>query len=424
MTLAPLGICGCHFGDKPRAPAEDPPPDARRPQLKTRAELAAERAHEIKRGHVVPMAVPTVAAEKKPTPAPSPPPPPAAHPTKHSIQSDVLMVNGMALTMAQALYPLRDWIAQARQKLPPAKFPRALGRRIAAHVRNEVGTLLIYEKAFSKLDEQKKKMLDKMIEQRVAERVSRDFGDSQARFEEHLHRYGLTLEQYREMQKRRLLAQSYSHDTFAPQIHIRRDELLAYYRENLPKYTKEETREFLLIAAPFEKFLPEGMSWERAPRSAKARARLAAKRRIRQAQEALAHRSFADVAREFSAGIHAKEGGSWGEIGLPLRPPYEQLSKRIFSYHEGQHSQPIKTDTGWYIVGCGKIHHAERSSFEDVQDEIRTELENERFAKRANAYINRLARHATISNMRAFVQRAVDRVLAGWPEPTLESARR
>ncbi len=416
--LVLLTTCGCGWMNRPAVENQpEPPPDASRPRLKTRAELAAQREALIRAGKIKPAPTPTVAAEARPQPAAPPTVEPPKRPTEHSIRSDVLMVNGQTLSVAEVLYPLRDWVASKQAELPPARFARALRERLRRHVPAEVGTLLVYEKALAQLPEQRKEVLDKLVERRVAEQVARDFGGSDARFEEHLHRHGLTLETYRQMVKRQLLAQSYAYDLFSPQIHIRRSELLSYYREHIADYSQAETREFLLIAAPYARFLPEGTTWQRASRNARAAARLKAKRHIQKACEELGRRSFAEVAREYSLGGHARDGGSWGQIGLPLKkPPYDELSARIFRMRSGEYTQPIKTDVGWFIVGCGRIEPAVRKSFAEVQDEIRDKLEQERFDRSRARYMAKLAQRATISNMQPFIERAVEQVVTGrWP---------
>jgi len=212
-----------------------------------------------------------------------------------------------------------------------------------------------------------------------------------------------------------MLVSSYTREMLMPQIHIRRDELLAYYRANEQRFGTPETREFRLIALPFAAFLPEGVSWERTGPAARAQARLRARRQAEAAYQALATRDFAEVAREYSRGVQARNGGSWGQIGQPLQPPYDELSRRVFELGEGQYSEPIETERGWYIVGCGRIVPATKRSFAEVQEELRAELENRRFAEVAGDYITKLAEKATISDLNAFISTAVARVLAGWP---------
>ncbi len=81
----------------------------------------------------------------------------------------------------------------------------------------------------------------------------------------------------------------------------------------------------------------------------------------------------------------------------------------IFDFEEGQFSEPIETDTGWYIVRCNRIQPASQRSFSEVQDELRNELMERRFAKLSTDYVLRLAENATIASFETFVAAAVRR---------------
>ena len=403
-------LVSCRSG---KAQSAAPPPDASRPQLKSEAELAADRAERVRTGAVVVTEAPLIETRARPA---SPPPPPAEpiKPNHDSIRGDILMVNNYTLTVSEVLYPLWEWVEQTRANQTPQGFINLLQKRITDQVRNDIGSLLIYEKAMAELPEQRVEMLDDAVQREINRRVSYRFGGSIARFENHLQQHGMTMEQMRRLVKRQMMVRSYTQQMLMPQVNVRRDELLAYYRENLKRYSTEATRELLLIAAPFDKFLPENVNWQSATTAAQARAKLQAMRHIRAAHEALATRDFQDVAREFSRGVHAADGGSWGPIGQPLRAPYDKPSEKIFLFSTGQYSEPIQTETGWYIAQCGTITPATQTPFADVQDEIRGELEDERFGQLAGKYIYHLAERATITDLPGFIAGAVERAVEGW----------
>ena len=402
-------------GGKSRDDSAAAPPDARRPALKTEAELAAEREERLASGEVVDAPTPTVEAEKKPEPEPEParPAAPVYAPSHDSIRSDILIINNSALTIAEALYPLRDWIIETQETATPRGFEEQLRRRLTDHVRQEIGSLLVYEKATSELADQQRDMLDKTVQSELDKLVSRSHGDSIARFEHYLRRFGLDVDTYRALLEREIVVSSYTREMLAPQIHIIRPQLLEYYRKNINRYRTEATREFLLIALPFAKLLPDDVTWNAATPNQQAKAKLQARRMIREAHEALAERDFADVAREYSRGIHAADGGSWGQIGQPLQPPYREASEQVFKLEPGQNGEPIETETGWYIAGCGDVVEATETPFVDVQEKIRAELEAQRFNKLAGDYIWKLAEHATISDLSGFIDNAVARVMDG-----------
>jgi len=276
----------------------------------------------------------------------------------------------------------------------------------------------VYREAMAELEERQHEVVDKVVERRLQELITRDFGGSTARLDRHLQRYGLTLEQYRMRLRRSLVVSQYTREKLMPQAHVRRDELLAYYRENLARYCTPGTRELLVIEAPFERFLPEGTTWRLASEQVRARARLEAMRHIRRAHAALQDQPFEQVAREFSRGLHAENGGSWGQIGQPLQPPYEEVSKLIFEFDQGQCSAPLETATGWYVVKCGQVQPEQRRPFSAVQEEIRQQLIEQQLNRLTANYIVRLAEKATISSLDQFIAAAVRRASTEpWSQP-------
>ncbi|MCH8807723.1 MAG: peptidyl-prolyl cis-trans isomerase [Planctomycetes bacterium] len=378
--------------------------------------MASQRAERIASGQVVANSSPAVGRIRASTPVPISPP---IVSQPGDIRADILMVNDSIITVAEVLYPLRDELIEARRRQTEAGFAEFARRSININTWQQVRLLLIYQKTMGNLEERQREQVEKMVQHELDGVVSREFGDSIARFGAHLEWFGLTIEQYREALQRDLVSRQYLTERMRPRIQIRRAELLAHYRERIEDYSTPATRELMMIEAPFERFLPAGVAWADAGQSIRDRAKLAAVRHIRAASAALQVSSFEQAARKFSRGLHAEQGGNWGPIGRPLQPPFDKTSGLIFEYEAGQTSDPIETESGWYIVRCGKIVAANESSFEQVQDEIRTELEAQRFNALAAEYILELASQATISSLEAFVSVAVERAAVLQPETPL-----
>jgi hypothetical protein len=332
----------------------------------------------------------------------------ARQPTPGAIEARILLVNDTALTVPEVLFPLRGYLEQLRHSRTQAGFLEDARRAIRRSTQEAIGTLLMYADATAKLDDEQKKQLDAAVDKEMESLTARDYGGSQSRLKAHLKDCGLTQEQWRENLKRDLVVRQYTREKLMPQVQIRRDELLGEYQRNLARYVTPATRELLLIELPFEKFLDEGRSWERATPTERAQAKLKALRRAREAEAALGQRPFEEVAREYSLGLHAEEGGSWGQIGRPLQPPYDPVSKPVFDWTEGQVGEPVETDRGWYVAKCGRIEPARQRAFVDVQEEIRADLMERRFQKLAMDEVLKLAEKATISSLDSFVTAALD----------------
>ncbi len=403
LFLGAAGL-GCHRESRSAAP-----PEAQRPQIKTEAELAAEREERIRAGEIVPTSVPVVPGTDRLTPVRRPTPP-VVRPTPGAIEADVLLVNNTVLTAAEVLYPLQGELDELRRTQTPAGFQERAAQLIRRRTQQEIGSLLIYAEATAKLDESAKQALEERTRKELDDYTAREFGGSSARLTAHLAAHGLTVEQLRSNLSRSIAVREYTRERLMPQVQIRRDELLAYYRQNSARYARPETRELLVIELPFEKLLPEGQAWGSASAADRAQAKVKAARRAREAHEALGSRPFADVAREYSLGLHADQGGSWGMIGRPLQPPYDEASRTIFQYEAEQYSPPLETAAGWCIVQCGRIAPAQQRTFAEVQDEVRQELMESRFNRLSVDYVLRLADKATVSALDPFVAAATRRV--------------
>lgn len=414
---------GCKSG---KAESSAAPPDASRPVLKTEAELAAEREQRIRAGEVTPTDAPIVAAERARFDAARPTNvvPPPIQSEASAMRGDILMVNREVISVAQVLYPLREQILEARKNRTAEGVREAVERIVRTSTQQEVGGLLVYEKGMAKLEEAQVKALDTAVDTEFNQRVARFFDGSTARLLAELDRYGLTKAQFKEMLKRQIVVRSYTRDLLMPKIQIRREELYEAYEASLARYRTPAARELLVIEAPFDKFLDEGTTWESASPGQKAQARLAAMRHIRAAAEAVAGgRDFGEAALEFSKGMGADRGGSWGMIGVPLQAPLDAISKPIFEFSEGQVSEPIETESGWYLVKCGRVDAPQTRSFQEAQDEIRDRLRDEKFNRLAAEYVVKLAREATITSLDEFVRQAIQRAIdRDWPRPAIDAA--
>lgn len=400
LGAALCGLPGCH-----RGASKQPAPVARRPVLKSQTELAAERQVSIRSGRIKPSASPVVTDVERP-PMVAVPQSPAAIPGPRAIQSDILLVDDQILTVREVLYAMRDEIERVRGEQTREGFLTWAQRAVRLRTRDEIGALLVFNEAHKELGAPQRKALDKYVDDQLARRVTVEFGGRSARLSAHLAAYELTTEQLKDRIRREAVVGQFSRERFWPRVSVRRDEMLDYYRANIGRFTSPERRELFMIQAPFAAFLPEGVEWDAAA-AARAQAKLRALRHVRAAHQALDERSFEDVAREHSRGLRAAEGGRWGVLSKPLNAPYDRVSAKIFEFEAGQVSEPLETDTGWFLVKCGTIEAGGVRSFVDVQTEIRNALRQRRVDLLIAEYIVRLAERATISSKEAFIAAAL-----------------
>ncbi|MGE0482473.1 MAG: peptidylprolyl isomerase [Phycisphaerae bacterium] len=398
VTAAAVALSGCggllsRWGARP-SPTPDTPPRA---QLVAPINGGAREESAVRRD-----ATATAAADFDPPP--------------NAVQPDILVVNATVLTSAEVLYGLREQIEQARAAGRDAWLEEQLPRWVLRETQEQVGRILLYQRlAGTRTDEQREPLI-RAAEKDLHELTTREFGGSKARLLAHLERFGLTYEQLRAQAERRILVQADMFETMRPKIVVRRDELLREYEQNKAKFVTPETRELWMIEIPFDEQprRRRGLTFDTGGVSAESRAR--AEERARAAYAALASRPFDEVAREYSRGPHASDGGNWGPLGEPLLSPYDAASRRIFAMSEGQYTEPIETATGWVIARCGKVSPRVERSFAEAQDDLRKELTNRKFQEVANAEIQKLAAAATYSSFDGFVRETIRRgSAAGWP---------
>jgi len=105
--------------------------------------------------------------------------------------------------------------------------------------------------------------------------------------------------------------------------------------------------------------------------------------------------SFESMARVYSEGKEAKEGGDWGWIGKDVLR--KELNEIAFSLKAGQHSRIIETAEGYYILHVEDVKPAHTVALAEVRDDIEKILLQQQRARmqedwvkdlRAKAYIH------------------------------------
>jgi parvulin-like peptidyl-prolyl isomerase len=97
---------------------------------------------------------------------------------------------------------------------------------------------------------------------------------------------------------------------------------------------------------------------------------------------------FADLARKYSEGPHAQEGGLWDFVRQGVRP--EPLDKLIFSLPVGEAGGPVQTNIGYTIIMVEARRKARTIPFEEVQAQLEKQLLQEEWQRRYKQLIKRL----------------------------------
>ena len=104
--------------------------------------------------------------------------------------------------------------------------------------------------------------------------------------------------------------------------------------------------------------------------------------------------SFESMARVYSEGKEAKEGGDWGWIGHDILR--KELNEIAFALKPGQHSRIIETAEGYYILEVDGVKAAHTIPLAEVRDDIEKTLLQEQRAKMQEEWVKDLRAKAYI----------------------------
>lgn len=321
------------------------------------------------------------------------------------IRADVMLVNGQAVKAADVLEPawkkIENWSATAK----PSEYPERVQLEIRQRVRETISEFLVYYEVKKKLTTEMEDALKKSVDSKVRERINKEFEGSQAKFERYLSARGLTLEDYKEQERRRIVTVQYLREEIVPQIHISRRQLHEFYEENRKNFDSPAKVKLQMIDLP-DRALAEGSSDPGSRRKAHEEAGEQAKMALAELKTGT---DFAEVARKYSKGLHAEEGGRWDwvEEDPGLQGRWERPSKAAFGLKAGEYSGILEAPDGFFLVRAEEKVEARRKGFQDVQQELEDKLRDLMFDALSARYLSKLWGKADIQGLSAFNARLV-----------------
>jgi peptidyl-prolyl cis-trans isomerase D len=163
-------------------------------------------------------------------------------------------------------------------------------------------------------------------------------------------------------------------------INVPDDELRRYYAENAARYTAAEERRASHILIKADKDMPAA---ERQQAKAKATALLEQVRKT--------PASFADIARKNSDDPgSAAQGGDLDFFGRgAMVKPFDEA---VYAMKPGEISNLVESDFGYHIIQLTAQRGGEKKSFDavraEIEDEVRKQLAQKRFAEAAEQFTN------------------------------------
>ena len=293
------------------------------------------------------------------------------------------------------------------------------------------------------------KIPETVIEQQINDIISSDYGGNRAAFVKTLEAENLTLSQYRDQVRERVIIQAMRGHKTQQAIVVSPHKMEKYYSENLDQYkVGEQIKLRMIFIKRGEPVPPASLAEQTPPASTNQLSQTDAETTVtttnvevtaatstatvsqatttasasetnppaiarepaapapppidlqrKLAEEILAKLdagdSFESMARVYSEGKEAKEGGDWGWIGKDVLR--KELNEIAFSLKAGQHSRIIETAEGYYILHVEDVKAAHTVALAEVRDDIEKILLQQQRARmqedwvkdlRAKAYIH------------------------------------
>ena len=325
------------------------------------------------------------------------------------VAATMLQVNDRFITVDDVLEALDAKLTVLAREATEDQFRLRAQALILDEARRKMTDLLVVGEAEKRLDERHIKQVDLEVATARKAMVA-EAGGSSLKLEADLAGEGRTLAGVLDEYRRGLMIRAYMEARFMPNVSVNRRMLWDYYRAHRKDYTKEEKVQMQIIAAPLRAFLAGG---EAKPTTLEQdAARQKAREVIDEAAAALkGGEEFGKVAVRLSKGVKAKREGIWPMM-LPGSFLESKVEEAAFAMSEGQISDPIETESGYYIVKTRAVQAGVQTSFEDAQEQIEGTLRRQQLIEMQEQYFQKLRGEATIVQSEQFIQVAVAKAVA------------
>ena len=271
-------------------------------------------------------------------------------------------------------------------------------REAVSWIMNKISEALLYQRASLRLGPGIESRLKEFVDVQIRKTVAAEHEGIQHRYEKHLQARGETLDDVRaRLRRETVIAQYLQAEVRSKVAEPTRAELAALFESSKQAWRKPERRSMSLIDVRILDRL--AVDIDEPTREQFAAARESAKTKIEAAQQEIrSGAEFADVARRYSDGLHAAEGGRWGWIAPDsVRERFQPAVEALFVLRQGEISDIVSTTDGFSLVRCDVHEAASEPDFPAVQPKLKDRLFEAEFNRRVVALIADLQRDARIA---------------------------
>jgi peptidyl-prolyl cis-trans isomerase SurA len=253
------------------------------------------------------------------------------------------------------------------------------------------------------------KIPETVVDQQINDIIASDYSGNRAAFVKTLEAENLTLSQYRDQVRERVIIQAMRGHKTQQAVVVSPYKIEKYYSDNPDQYKVGDQIKLRMIfikrvavgaepKADSETNATEQVGATSTNETTGPSASPAVDPHHELADEILAKldagESFESMAKVYSEAKEAKEGGDWGWIGKDVLR--KELNAIAFSLKPGQHSRVIETTEGYYILEVEDVKLAHTIPLGEVRDDIEKTLLQQQRAKMQEDWVKDLRGKAYI----------------------------
>ncbi len=290
------------------------------------------------------------------------------------------IVNKRVITVSDVLAGLQTLESQLRN--------RYRGEQLAEHLeiayQRTLETLIERALILEEFEQMEGRIPESLVDDQIRDIISENFNHNRAAFIEALAEDGITLKEFREQMRERLMVMFLQREAVLNYVAVSPGAVRQAYQARRDEFHTPEKIHLRLIA------IQRGESEE--PKDNKA---------YRKAEDILeklrAGHDFAELARTLSDGAHAERGGDWGWVQPDILRP--ELAERAAGLEPGHISDILETREAYYIMRLEDRQDKALKTFEEVQDMLYRELRTAEEERLYRIWIDRLKNKYSVQQL-------------------------
>jgi parvulin-like peptidyl-prolyl isomerase len=342
------------------------------------------------------------------------------------------IVNDKVITYSE----VRDYVAPVVQQLRRTYSGKELVEKIRTAQVDALNNLIDRDLIIQEFNQKGYNFPATVIDGQLNDVIANDFGGDRSTFIKTLQAQRMTLAQYRDQLRDRIIVQAMRNRKTQQEVVASPYKIEKYYQEHLDDYKvgdQIKLRMIFIKKAPMEEVrsqnsevstnatatatnTPERTVTDATNVTGEARAEAEVREglatpveapsvppreidpRRKLGEEILAKLdagdSFDSMAKLYSEGKEAREGGEWGWIGRDVLR--KELNDVAFSLKPGQHSKLIETDEGYYILQVNDVKPAHTRLLTEARGEVEKILLEQQRTKMQEEWVKELRAKAYI----------------------------